>query len=276
VSEQLGASRERCSTAPARGWRRSTPTGSGCSKLAHSARELPPCGLERAAARLVAALDPDGAAPDEHDRDLPRRRADALKKLFTTAHGPAGLVTDTRREDVPRRRRPAATTWTSRGSPRGVPEPSDPAATRALLTVTTDDHWLGRAIGHGTLDGEALTDVHTVRRWACDAEIIPMVPGTSSEPVDIGRRTRTVPDAIRHALDLRDGGCAFPGCSRRPRRCHARALARGDDRRPAMVHPSPVDRPRATTTSGRTISRRGRAWPVCLASNIPLMACSVS
>ena len=28
----------------------------------------------------------------------------------------------------------------------------------------------------------------------------------------VGRKTRTVPPAIRRALDHRDGGCRFPGC----------------------------------------------------------------
>ena len=60
-----------------------------------------------------------------------------------------------------------------------------------------------------------------IRRWACDAEIVPMVLGSKSEPLDIGRRSRLVPDAMRRALTFRDGGCAFPGCTRRPRRCHA-------------------------------------------------------
>ena len=48
-----------------------------------------------------------------------------------------------------------------------------------------------------------------------------MVLGSKSEPLDIGRRSRLVPDAMRRALTFRDGGCAFPGCTRRPRRCHA-------------------------------------------------------
>jgi len=73
----------------------------------------------------------------------------------------------------------------------------------------------------GALDSGAFADPATVRRWACDAEIVPMVLGARSEPLDVGRLSRTVTDAIRRALNLRDGGCAFPGCTRRPRRCHA-------------------------------------------------------
>jgi hypothetical protein len=33
------------------------------------------------------------------------------------------------------------------------------------------------------------------------------------EPLNIGRKSRTIPPAIRRALHRRDGGCRFPGCS---------------------------------------------------------------
>jgi len=33
--------------------------------------------------------------------------------------------------------------------------------------------------------------------------------------LDVGRRTRTIPNALRRALDARDGGCCFPGCGLR-------------------------------------------------------------
>jgi hypothetical protein len=36
--------------------------------------------------------------------------------------------------------------------------------------------------------------------------------GSQGEVLDVGRRRRTVPPAIRRALDHRDGGCRFPGC----------------------------------------------------------------
>ena len=42
-----------------------------------------------------------------------------------------------------------------------------------------DLRWLQQATGHGTLDSGALVDPHTVRRWACDAEIVPIVLGSN-------------------------------------------------------------------------------------------------
>jgi hypothetical protein len=37
-----------------------------------------------------------------------------------------------------------------------------------------------------------------------------------SQPLDVGRRTRVVPPAIRTALAVRDRGCVHPGCDRPP------------------------------------------------------------
>ena len=63
--------------------------------------------------------------------------------------------------------------------------------------------------------------LETARRLACDAGIIPVVLGSRGEPLDIGRLTRTVPTGMRRALELRDGGCRFPGCSRPAHWCQA-------------------------------------------------------
>jgi hypothetical protein len=59
----------------------------------------------------------------------------------------------------------------------------------------------------------------TARRLACDAEIIPALLGSRGEVLDIGRKTRTIPHALRRAVVLRDRHCAHPGCRRRARRC---------------------------------------------------------
>jgi hypothetical protein len=35
------------------------------------------------------------------------------------------------------------------------------------------------------------------------------------EPLDVGRKTRSIPVPLARALKARDGGCRFPGCDRR-------------------------------------------------------------
>ena len=42
-----------------------------------------------------------------------------------------------------------------------------------------------------------------------------MTHGSDGSVLDVGRKTRTVPPAIRRALDHRGGGCRFPGCGLR-------------------------------------------------------------
>ena len=55
----------------------------------------------------------------------------------------------------------------------------------------------------------------TSRRIACDASRVIMTHESDGSVLDVGRKTRTVPPAIRRALDHRDGGCRFPGCGLR-------------------------------------------------------------
>jgi hypothetical protein len=53
----------------------------------------------------------------------------------------------------------------------------------------------------------------TARRLACDAAIIEIEENENGEALNIGRKTRSVPPAIRRALRNRDDGCRFPGCT---------------------------------------------------------------
>jgi Domain of unknown function (DUF222) len=76
-------------------------------------------------------------------------------------------------------------------------------------------------LGSALLDGAGGLDAASARRLACDAKVIPAVLGAASEPLDMGRASYTVPTALRRALVLRDGGCAFPGCDRPYRWCHS-------------------------------------------------------
>src|SRR5439155_12129187 len=54
----------------------------------------------------------------------------------------------------------------------------------------------------------------TVRRLACDASVV-RIAERRGKPLSIGRKTRTIPPALRRALNARDRGCRFPGCDNR-------------------------------------------------------------
>jgi hypothetical protein len=58
-----------------------------------------------------------------------------------------------------------------------------------------------------------------VRQLACDAKVIPAVLGGDGQVLDLGRSRRLITGALRRALEVRDRGCAFPGCDRPPRWC---------------------------------------------------------
>ena len=53
----------------------------------------------------------------------------------------------------------------------------------------------------------------TIRKIACDADIIPVVLGGEGQVLDIGRASRIFPPHIRKAITARDRGCAFPQCT---------------------------------------------------------------
>ncbi|MEX2150513.1 MAG: DUF222 domain-containing protein [Steroidobacteraceae bacterium] len=53
----------------------------------------------------------------------------------------------------------------------------------------------------------------TARRLACDASLITIIENEKGEPLNVGRKTRTIPPALRRALNSRDRGCRFPGCT---------------------------------------------------------------
>jgi hypothetical protein len=62
-----------------------------------------------------------------------------------------------------------------------------------------------------TLDDGTRVSAETFRRIACDCGLV-AATGDGAQ-LNIGRRARSIPPAIRRALALRDGGCRFPGCT---------------------------------------------------------------
>ena len=87
---------------------------------------------------------------------------------------------------------------------------------RPHLTVTVPLATLRRQPGSPAADTGWVGPVcgETARRIACDAGLSRVITDGPSQPLDVGRRTRTVPPALRTALAVRDRGCVFPGCDR--------------------------------------------------------------
>jgi 5-methylcytosine-specific restriction endonuclease McrA len=74
--------------------------------------------------------------------------------------------------------------------------------------------------GQSLLEDGARVSAETSQRLTCDANRIVMRHDEGGRVVEIGARTRTIPSAIRRALQQRDRGCRFPGCGVRVTQGH--------------------------------------------------------
>jgi len=63
--------------------------------------------------------------------------------------------------------------------------------------------------------GRSSLPIESVKRLCCDGDAVVIVENGEGEPLSVGRKTPTVPKAIKRALRARDKGCAFPGCNNR-------------------------------------------------------------
>jgi hypothetical protein len=172
--------------------------------------------------------------PDPRTRE--KRQADALTTALTLAA--TALDTGTPSPTIPRPTTPDTTPDPT------TPDPSTPDAgsaggrgcggvggdvvpgfgAKANITVTIDLQDLKAATADAigdTVHGPGLSAA-TIRRLACDAKIIPIVLGSNSEPLDVGRTERLVTRPIRRALNTRDRGCVV--CGAPPIICDAHHL----------------------------------------------------
>ena len=74
-----------------------------------------------------------------------------------------------------------------------------------------------------TPDGATTVGTDALRLACCDSPIRRLVTNGSTT-LDLGRTTRLVTPAQRLALEIRGGGCVFPGCHRPPGWCDAHHL----------------------------------------------------
>jgi hypothetical protein len=73
--------------------------------------------------------------------------------------------------------------------------------------------------GDGQTGGGLAARLQAARRL-----LPPALGGPATQPLEVGRATRTVSRAQRTALVVRDGGCGFPGCDRPQSWCEAHHL----------------------------------------------------
>ena len=86
---------------------------------------------------------------------------------------------------------------------------------RYLLNIHTDIETL-KADGESSaseLDGHGCVSAETSRRMACDCSVVHWHDSGDGETLNIGRKSRSIPPATRRALQRRDRGCRFPGCT---------------------------------------------------------------
>ena len=134
---------------------------------------------------LMPAASTYGLAGEAPSRDA--RRADALVLLTQHAAG-SGTVPS-----------------------HGVDRPQ----VHITLNLDTLTSGLGDVCLLGASGVDGLSAGHA-RRLACDARLVPMVLGTGSRPLDVGRAHRLFTPALRAALIERDQGCVVPGCTTTP------------------------------------------------------------
>ena len=73
----------------------------------------------------------------------------------------------------------------------------------------------GEGVLGATLEDGTRVSAETLRRVACDSGLVMVASDPGGQVLDVGRRTRAIPTAIRRALLVRDRHCRFPGCANR-------------------------------------------------------------
>ena len=145
----------------------------------------------------------------------------------------------------------ADTSAETRAIDPAAPEPATPAADAATGQAPIEPavglHLAAAAHGGGAAAaapdaGQAVIEqaggIHVgqeaARRVACDAGLVVLRHAPDGGVLDVGRRTRTVPTALRRALEGRDRNqCQFPGCS--SRHCDAHHVVHWADGGPTQL-----------------------------------------
>ena len=196
---------------------------------------------------LEAALKQVPASGDDQDGGIGQRRADALglvaesalaggldpgtagDRFQVTVHVDAAALASPEVAAAPRRVSAEITLDNEAASEPEEPEAD--AADQESIEPAGDLHSVEATCGcdratpvFDPTSGQAVIEqaggLHVgreaERRVACDAGLVVLHQGADGRVLDVGRRTRTVPTALRRALGSRDRNqCQFPGCESR-------------------------------------------------------------
>ena len=102
--------------------------------------------------------------------------------------------------------------------------------------------------------GESFISSLAALELSCDANVQRIVMTPAGKALDIGRKTRVIPEQIRAALILRDGGCIYPMCDKPSAWTHGHHVqhwSRGETR---VWTISPCSAPNIITRSTPTTS----------------------
>ena len=91
-------------------------------------------------------------------------------------------------------------------------ESSGSTADRYQVMVHVHPKGTSTAVTSSIEDGPGVS-LETSRRIACDSSVVCIKEDENGEPLSIGRRSRSIPPSMRRALQARDKGCRFPGCT---------------------------------------------------------------
>jgi hypothetical protein len=136
----------------------------------------------------------------------------------------------------------------------------DPRSERYQVVVHVDAAALADPgqPGQSVLEDGARVPAETSRRLACEATRVEMRHGAGGAVLDVGRRTRAIPPALRRALEARDRGCRFPGCGvRRAQGHHIHHWANGGPTRLTNLTLLCGRHHRAVHEEGYTVVRDG-------------------
>ncbi|MPY87704.1 MAG: DUF222 domain-containing protein [Luteitalea sp.] len=148
-------------------------------------------------------------------------------------------------------------------------------------TLKEDAGWTGSVsvepdTGQAVLEDAdgAYVSAETSRRIACDASTVVMRHASDGTVLDVGRKRRTIPPAIRRALAARDRRCRFPGCT--ARHCEAHHVQHWADGGPTRLENLVLlckRHHRAVHEEGFTLTRRADGTVgVCRPDGRPLPA----